>query len=106
MDIISFFNENFWLVVTLISVLTLPITNLINSKFELNNVCKQICSWGTSIGLTVIVYFAKLTTFNDPLWLSVPLTGIICGLSANGIYDIPTIKKFIKEYFSLIPNNK
>jgi hypothetical protein len=54
--------------------------------------------------LTVIAYFCGITTFNDPVWLSIPFTGIICGLSANGIYDIPTVKEFIKKYFSLIPN--
>jgi len=106
MDILTFFNENFWLVATLISVLTVPITSLINSKFELKAIWKQVIAWGTSILLTVGVYFGCIATFNEPVWLSIPLTGIVCGLSANGIYDISTIKQFIKEYFSLIPTNK
>lgn len=106
MDILTFFNENFWVVATLISVLTVPITSLINSKFELKAIWKQVIAWGTSILLTVGVYFSGIATFNEPVWLSIPLTGIVCGLSANGIYDIPTIKQFIKEYFSLIPTNK
>lgn len=106
MNILNFFNENFWLVATLISVLTLPITTAINSKFELKAIWKQVIAWGTSIVLTVGAYFAGIATFNEPVWLSIPLTGIVCGLSANGIYDIPTIKKFITDYFSLIPSKK
>ena len=103
MSIINFFNDNFWLVATFISVLTLPLTNLINSKFKTNNVWKQVVAWATSIVLTIVSYFCGLATFNEPIWLSIPLTGVVCGLSANGIYDIPTIKKFINDYFSLIP---
>ena len=53
MNILNFFNENFWLVATLISVLTLPITSLINTKFELKAIWKQVIAWGTSIALTV-----------------------------------------------------
>jgi len=104
MNLVQFFNDTFWATATLISLLTLPITNLINSKFELNGIWKQVIAWATSIILTIVAYFGELTTFNNPIWLSIPLTGIICGLSANGIYDIPIIKEFIKKYFSLIPN--
>jgi len=103
MDIIGFFNENFWLVATLVAALTLPITGFINSKFSLNGIWKQVCAWGISILLTVGAYFGQLATFNEPVWLSIPLTGIVCGLYANGIYDIPTIKKFILDYFSVLP---
>jgi len=103
MDIINFFNENFWAVATLISLLTLPITSLLNSKLNPNGVWKQVIAWATSIVLTVVSYFGGLATFNEPVWLSIPLTGIVCGLSANGIYDIPSIKNFLKSYFTLIP---
>lgn len=103
MDILAIINENFWAVAALISVLTLPITNLINSKLNPNGVWKQVIAWLTSIVLTIGAYFGGLTTFNEPVWLTIPLTGLVCGLSTNGIYDIPTIKSFIKEYFSLIP---
>ena len=106
MNIINFFNENFWLVATLVSVLTLPITSFINSKFNLNNIWKQVVAWVTSIVLTVGVYFGGLATFNDPVWVSIPLTGLVCGLSANGIYDIPAIKKAVTEYFSVLPKKK
>ena len=106
MDILNFFNENFWLVATLVSVLTLPITAFINSKFNLNKVWKQVCAWCTSIVLTVGVYFGQLATFNNPVWVSIPLTGLVCGLSANGLYDIPTIKAFVTNYFSVLPKKK
>lgn len=106
MNIINFFNENFWAVATLISLLTLPITSLLNSKLNPNGVWKQVIAWATSIVLTVVSYFGGLATFNEPVWLSIPLTGIVCGLSANGIYDIPSIKNFIKQYFSIIPKKE
>lgn len=96
-------NDNFWLIATSISAITLPITTMINSKFNVNNVWKQIIAWSTSIILTILSYFLGLITFNEPTWLTVPLTGLVCGLSANGIYDIPTIKNFINNYFKLIP---
>ena len=103
MDFIQLLNENFWAVATLISILTLPITSFLNSKFNPNGVWKQVIAWATSIVLTVAAYFGGIATFNEPVWLSIPLTGIVCGLSANGIYDIPSIKKFLIEYFSVIP---
>lgn len=103
MDILNIINDNFWAVATLISLLTLPITSLLNSKLNPNGVWKQVIAWVTSIVLTVGSYFGGIATFNEPVWLTIPLTGIVCGLAANGIYDIPTIKEFIKKYFSLIP---
>ena len=103
MNILEIINDNFWAVAVTISALTLPISNLLISKFNPNGVWKQVISWVTSIVLTVIAYFGGLATFNDPVWLTIPLTGIVCGLSANGIYDRPTIKNFIKTYFSLLP---
>ena len=106
MDLINFFNENFWAVATLVSLLTIPITTFINSKFSLNNVWKQVCAWGTSIVLTIVAYFGGLATFNEPVWLSIPLTGLVCGLAANGVYDIPSIKNFITTYFSVIPKKE
>lgn len=103
MDILSIFNENFWAVATLVSLLTLPITNLLKTKLNPNNVWKQVISWTTSILLTIGAYFVGIVTFNEPIWLTIPATGIICGLCANGIYDIPVIKEFITKYFSVIP---
>jgi len=103
MDFIQLLNDNFWAVATLISLLTLPITSLLNSKLNPNGVWKQVIAWTTSIVLTVLAYFGGIATFNEPVWLSIPLTGLVCGLSANGVYDIPAIKAFIKQYFSLIP---
>ena len=103
MNILEIINENFWAVASLISLLTLPITSLLNSKLNPNGVWKQVIAWATSIILTVVSYFCGFATFNEPVWLSIPLTGLVCGLSANGIYDIPKIEEFINKYFSLIP---
>ena len=97
-NILTFLNENFWLVAAMISSITLPVTTAINSKVNPNKVWKQVIAWVTSITLTVGAYFIGAATFNEPVWLSIPATGIVCGLSANGIYDIPTIKTFINSF--------
>ena len=81
MDILNFFNENFWAVATIISLLTIPVTSAINAKFNLKTIWKQVIAWATSIVLTVVAYFGGIATFNEPVWLTIPLTGLVCGLS-------------------------
>lgn len=100
MDILNFFNDNFWAVATIVSLLTIPITSAINAKFNPKAIWKQVIAWVTSGVLTAGVYFFNLATFNDPAWLSVPATGFVCGLSANGFYDIPAIKAAVNSWFA------
>lgn len=97
--ILNFFTDNFWATCALLSSMTVIITGYINTLLNTNNVWKQIVSWFTSIVLTIGGYFAGTITLNEPVWLTIILTGIIVGLSSNGIYDIPKIKALINNIF-------
>ena len=100
--IINFFTENFWATCALLASLTVTISGYINTKLDTNNVWKQVVAWLVSIFLTIGTYFIGIIQLGEPIWLSIPLTGVIVGLSSNGIYDIPKIKGFIKYLYNTI----
>jgi hypothetical protein len=102
MDFLNFFNDNFWAAVSLISMITVPVTSAINLKFQPKKFWKQVVSWGVSFVLTVICYFIGMLHLSTPVWLSILFTGIISGLSSNGIYDIPTIKSKITAWIGAL----
>ena len=102
--ILNFFSDNFWATCTMLSSLTVVVTGYINRLLKTNNIWKQIVSWVISILLTVCGYFAGIVTLNEPIWLTIIFTGIIVGLSSNGIYDIPKIKSFINNLSKKIPS--
>jgi len=102
MNLVDFFNDNFWAAVSLVSLITVPVTSAINIKFNLKKIWKQITSWGVSLILTVAVYFLGMISIGEPVWLALLLTGIGAGLSANGIYDIPTIRTNITKWITLL----
>lgn len=93
--IINFFSDNFWATCTMLSTITVFIAGYINAFLKTNTIWKQIISWITGIVLTVGGYFSGIVFLNEPVWLTIILTGIIVGLSSNGIYDIPRIKELI-----------
>ncbi len=101
--IISFFSDHFWATCTMLSTITVIIAGYINAFLKTNKVWKQVVSWIISIVLTIGGYFAGTITLNEPVWLTVILTGIIVGLSSNGIYDIPKIKELINRITKNIP---
>ena len=103
MEIInSFFTDNFWAVVSMIAVLTVPITSIINEKFNVKGVWKQVASWSTGFVLAIAFHFLNVVNFTEPVWVSIILTGIVSGLSSNGIYDIPTIKDKIGKFSKIV----
>jgi len=102
MNLVDFFNDNFWAAVSLVSLITVPVTSAINIKFNLKKIWKQITSWGVSLILTVAVYFLGMISIGEPVWLALLLTGIGAGLSANGIYDIPTIRTNITKWITIL----
>ena len=104
--VLAFFSENFWATAILLAALTTPITSFLNEKFNFNNVWKQVTAWVVSIVLTVVAYFANLIVFAEPAYLTVPLTGLLVGLSANGIYDIPTVKNALSNWFGIFNKKK
>ena len=106
MDLILFFSENFWAAVSLIALITVPVTTAINTKFNPKKFWKQAISWGVSFILTLICHFIGLISLSAPLWLSIILTGLFSGLSSNGIYDIPTIKTKVTELITFLMVSK
>ena len=97
--ILAFFTENFWATAILLAGLTTPITSFLNERFNFKAKMKQVMAWIVSIVLVAGAYFLNLAQFAEPFYLTVPLTGILVGLSANGIYDIPTVKETLKKWF-------
>lgn len=102
MDLILFFTENFWAAVSLIALITVPVTTAINTKFNPKKFWKQAISWGVSFILTLICHFIGLISLSAPVWLSIILTGLFSGLSSNGIYDIPTIKEKVTQIVTFL----
>jgi len=41
----------------------------------------------------------------EPAWLTLTATGLVVGLTSNGIYDIPVIQDFIARVFGEKPND-
>lgn len=95
--IINFFSDNFWATCTMLSTITVIIAGYLNEFFKTNKIWKQVVSWVTSIVLTIAGYFAGTITLNEPVWLTIILTGVIVGLSSNGIYDIPKVKELVNK---------
>ena len=102
--ITNFLTDNFWSVISMIAILTVPITTFINESLKTNKVWKQVVSWGTSLAVTCILYFTGCFNIEMPWYIAIPVTGLISGLSANGIYDIPTIKGYVVKYVNIILN--
>ena len=97
MNIVNFFTENFWATCAVLSSVTVTCAGYINAKLNTNNVWKQVVAWAVSIILTICTYFTGIIELSEPTWISIPLTGVIVGLSSNGIYDIPKIKEIINN---------
>lgn len=101
MEIITgIFSENFWWIAPILMSITVVFTGAINNTFNITNaVIKQVISWIIGSLLSVGSWAIKLITFGEPIWLGVIMLCIVVGLSSNGIYDIPSIKKWIDNTF-------
>lgn len=94
------FSESFWYMAPILMAATTALAGLINQAFKITKgIWPQVIAWVVGILLSVGAYFAKLVTMGDPQWLGVVMLCIVVGLASNGIYDIPTIKKFIDSWF-------
>jgi len=102
--ILSFFTENFWATCITLGAIAVPVSAYINAKLKTNQVWKQIVAWLVSFALTVATYFLGVININEPAWLSIIFTGLVVGLSSNGIYDIKTIKNFVKGWIETLNN--
>lgn len=97
--ILTFFSENFWATATALATASTLISGAIIGKFNPSYVWRQIIAWLISIGFTVGGYFLGIVNVADPAWLSLTATGLVVGLESNGVYDIPAMKKLVREIF-------
>ena len=93
----TIFSPEFWWLAPSISAATIFLAGFINGLFKIEKSgWRQAIACIIASGLTVGSYFLNLITFGDPQWLSIICMAVITSLSSNGIYDIPSIKKFIQ----------
>ena len=80
--------------------LTTAITGVINGALKIQEgFLPQLIAWVVGALLSVGAWAIKLIEFGDPVWLGVVALCVVVGLSSNGLYDIPTIKKFVDSWF-------
>lgn len=104
MDITGIFSEAFWYIAPILVTMTTFITGLINqgiatTGWEEPAWLKQLISWVIGSGLACAAWGLKVITFGNPVWLGVVALCVVVGLSSNGIYDIPAIRKWIETWF-------
>ena len=102
-SIVTFFSENFWATALSLGTISTMIAGVFNGWLKPNKVWRQVIAWIISIGLTVCFYFLKFVVVADPVWLSLTATGLVVGLVSNGVYDIPTMEKFVENIFHELP---
>ena len=102
-SIVAFFSENFWATALSLGTISTMIAGVFNGWLKPNKVWRQVIAWIISIGLTVGFYFLKFVVVADPVWLSLTATGLVVGLVSNGVYDIPTMEKFVEKIFHELP---
>lgn len=101
MEIIKgIFSESFWYIAPLLMTLTVAIAGFINGACGITKaIFKQLVAWLSGAALSLAAWALELIKFGDPQWLGVLMLAIVVGLSSNGVYDIPTIKKFVDSWF-------
>ena len=104
-SILNFFTENFWATATSLGVVATMVAGAINGKLHTNKVWRQVVAWAVSIVFTVGGYFLGMINVAEPAWLTLTATGLVVGLTSNGIYDIPVIQDFIARVFGEKPND-
>ena len=99
-QITGIFSESFWYIAPMLAALTVTITGMINNLFKINSgMWPQIVSWVIGALVSVGAAISGLITFGTPVWLGVVCLAAVVGLSSNGVYDIPTIKKYVDSWF-------
>ena len=101
MEIITgIFSEAFWYIAPLLMAATVSLAGVINGAFKITKgMWPQIVAWVVGAILSVLAWALQLIQFGEPVWLGVVMLAIVVGLSSNGVYDIPTIKAFVDQWF-------
>lgn len=103
---LEFFTSNLWVIAMSIAAFTTLVTEAIGRYFTIKGVWNQVVSWVVAIALTVATYFVGTFDFVINPWISVPAVGLAVGLVSNGLYDVPTLKGWIKTIVGFFFPNK
>lgn len=99
-NVVGIFSDSFWYIAPILVTLTTTITGFVNQLLKVqNDTVKQVLSWVVASGVSVAAWALKLIAFGSPAWVGVVALCVVTGLSSNGLYDISTIKRFIKSWF-------
>lgn len=99
-NVVGIFSDAFWYIAPIIVTLTTAAAGFINQIFKVEKKgVKQLIAWATASVFSVVSWAIGAITFGQPVWLGVVALCVTTGLSSNGLYDIDTIKKFIKTWF-------
>jgi hypothetical protein len=74
---------------------TISLTSLIGKRIDRDGWFKQRLSWVISISLALVAYLLDLGIFEPLTWWESLFVGMGGGLVANGIYDIPHVKRML-----------
>ena len=106
MDITGIFSEEFWYIAPILVTVTTFLAGLFNQgvveKFvpeQHRAWLKQLVAWVIGACLSVGAWGVKVIEFGQPVWLGVIALCVVVGLSSNGIYDIPFMRKWIEKWF-------
>jgi len=92
------FSESFWYMLPILSSITVTVTGIINSKFNITKgFLPQLISWIVGAVLGVGGWYFDYVQVGDPTWLSVVVLCGCIGLVSNGIYDVPAIKSLVDK---------
>ena len=100
-DIMGIFSESFWYVAPIIVSITMALTQAINTKFNIQGWYQQLVSWIVAAALAAGAWGLNFVSLGTPTWLSLIAFMAVCGLSSNGVYDVPAIKALIEKWFSI-----
>jgi hypothetical protein len=100
-DITGIFSESFWYVAPIIVSITMALTQAINTKFNIQGWYQQLVSWIVAAALAAGAWGLNFVSLGTPTWLSLIAFMAVCGLSSNGVYDVPAIKALIEKWFSI-----
>lgn len=101
MEISGIFSESFWYWAPFLMAVTVALAGVVNGLFKITKgIWPQVVAWVIGSGLSVAWYFLGLIQMGEPQWLGVVALCVVVGLSSNGIYDIPSIKSWIDQWFT------
>lgn len=91
MDVFSFFNT-----VLALSAAVIVLNEYVSRFTKADGRWARLQSWVVSILLGVFGTWLNLGIFADMEWKGGMLVGVICGLVANGIFDIEMVKRLLE----------